>query len=440
MTTALVLAGHGSHIIPETAGIVWRYIDALRALGSADEITAAFWKEMPSFHSVFTALTADDVTVVPVFTANGYFTQTVIPAEMGLDGTITRRDGRLIRVTPPLSDHPHLFTLVRARVEAALAEHALDRARTAVVVIGHSTRRSPESRRATEAQAARLRAEGAAAEVAAVYLDDVPEIAALYTLTTAPNVIAVPYFLAAGSHTTIDVPRAIGLADGCSHGLINGRSLFYTPPLGTDDALLDVVIALARDAGAPLYPHSPPGGSAWRGIPAAGRDLLNAAVAASGVMRFGGLRLAPDLVCAWDDPHPQEAITTPAELRRRVREQPFRSLATADDLPGGWRVELTEPEQLHAVVETIYPGAVGEWAAAARGALPVSSVAHTAARQTGMYRALDSLSTPEQAHIVGQVCAGCVRHPTWFDDRTGDSLPCPEPCNHWLSAALENAP
>ncbi len=32
MTTALVVAGHGSHISPQTAGIVWQNVDALRRL------------------------------------------------------------------------------------------------------------------------------------------------------------------------------------------------------------------------------------------------------------------------------------------------------------------------------------------------------------------------------------------------------------------------
>ena len=40
--TALVLAGHGSHLSPDTAGVVWEQVDKLRALKVADEVTAAF--------------------------------------------------------------------------------------------------------------------------------------------------------------------------------------------------------------------------------------------------------------------------------------------------------------------------------------------------------------------------------------------------------------
>src|SRR5688572_6791802 len=117
--TALVLAGHGSHISPNTAGLVWQQVDQLRALDVADEVTAAFWKEMPSYHTVFNSLEATDITVVPLFTAQGYFTQTVIPTEMGLTGTITERDGKTIRYTRTLGEHPYLFQVVESLADEA---------------------------------------------------------------------------------------------------------------------------------------------------------------------------------------------------------------------------------------------------------------------------------------------------------------------------------
>src|SRR5579864_5442209 len=119
--TALVLAGHGSHLSPETAGVVWQHVDTLRRSGVADEVSAAFWKEAPSFHDVFRTLTADDITVVPLFTARGYFTQTVIPAEMGLTGVVTQRNGRIIRYTSPLGEHPLIAHFGIQRVKQGLA-------------------------------------------------------------------------------------------------------------------------------------------------------------------------------------------------------------------------------------------------------------------------------------------------------------------------------
>jgi sirohydrochlorin cobaltochelatase len=459
MTSALVLAGHGSHITAATAGLVWALVDRLRIRGVADEVTAAFWKEVPSFHSVVNTLTADDITVVPLFTAQGYFTQTVIPAEMLLDSPLTQPAGRTIRYTRTLNEHPYLSEVVQKRVLDALAEHRLPAEQTAIAIIGHSTRRNPESRKATEAQAAKIRALGVAAQVEAVYLDDEPEIPAIYTLTNAPNLVAVPYFLALGSHTTIDVPEALGLAEGATEGVVEGRQVFYTAPVGIDPALEDVILELARDAGMDaLTPNPSPSGrgeqptatinsalqanevknvNKWRGFPVVGRDALVAVVEQAGIYRFGGLRLTLDEVRPWGD-EAADVLETPSALRERVRENPFRPLPTSDDLPTGWRVSINSPEALHAVVETVYPGAVADWAANRAGTLRINSLDVVAARQTGMYRKLEALNCEGQAAVVAQVCSGCVRRPTWFEGATpSDALPCPEACNVWLSAALE---
>jgi sirohydrochlorin cobaltochelatase len=472
----LILAGHGSHISPETAGVVWKHVDSLRALGAADEITAAFWKETPSFHTVFNTLMADDITIVSLFTAQGYFTQTVIPSEMGLKGTITERDGKIIRYARTLSEHPYLTQIVRQRVEEALGALNAAPEDAAVAIIGHSTRRNPESRLATEAQAEAIRSAGLVAEVKAVYLDDSPEIPEAYTLTSAPNLIAIPYFLALGSHTTIDVPAELSLPAGQTTGFINGRTVYYTHPVGTDEALLNVILELARgveESPSPpdllseqpkvavngergreraaeievnLIPRPPlhvvgstsRGDGSWQCFPTAGRDVFIKTVRAREEMGFGQLRITPTVVHVWGDLHPDDLLDSPAALRARVRENPYRPLATSTDLPCGWRVEILSPEMLHAVVETVYPGAVADWAAQQQGKFTFHSLDSTAARQTGMYRPLDQLSPSLRETLVNEVCGKCVRHATWFHgDTPPEAIPCPEPCNLWLSRALE---
>src|SRR5690606_30915314 len=162
-------------------------------------------------------------------------------------------------------------------------------------------------RLATETQAEAIRSMGLVAEVQAVYLDDSPEVPEAYMLTTAPNLIAIPYFLALGSHNTIDVPAELSLPAGQTTGFINGRRVYYTHPVGTDEALLDVILELARE----VHPdsseymstrvgathESPPqtpstrGGSnlhsverentprdVWTNFPTAGRDMFVDAV------------------------------------------------------------------------------------------------------------------------------------------------------------------
>ncbi len=434
MTTALVLAGHGSHLSPQTADVVWRCVDQLRALGVADEITAAFWKETPSFSTVFNSLTADDITIVPLFTAQGFFTREVIPAEMRLAGAQTGRGGRHIRYARTLSEHPYLGEVVRRRVVTALRDYGLAPAQTAVTVIGHGTRRSPESRAAAQAQAEALRAAGLVAEVVATYLDDAPAIDEVYTLTRQPNIIAVPFFLALGSHTTTDVPRALGLSPGQTRGALHGRQVCYTEPVGTGESLVEAVLALAREAGAPLPGLRP--GSAWDCFPAAGRDELMRAVLAAGVLPFGQLALTPSEVSVTGDTGAKITLKDPAALRSLVRESPFRPLATARDLPGGWRVPVDSAAKLHAVVETVYPGAAADWSAHQTGRFVALALEQTIARQVGMFRPLADFAAV--GDVAAQVCGRCVRHPTWFAGASpAGALPCAEACNVWLSAAKD---
>lgn len=434
MTHALILAGHGSHISAETAAVVWRCVDQLRGCGVADEVTATFWKEQPAFSQVLASVCADDVTIVPLFTAQGYFTRQVIPAEMVLDGIQTQCAGRVIRYTRTLSEHPRLAQILRQRVEQALADTGFDPSMTVVTLIGHGTQRSKESREAVLQQTDLLRAAGLVAEVVATYLDDAPFIPDVYRLTTQPNLIAVPVFLASGSHVTRNVPDDLGLPAGQVRAHIHDREVVYTEPVGSDDHLTDVIMELAHEAGATLRP--PSSGSAWDCFPAAGRDLLLETVAQAGALPFGQLLLTPEYVMVLDDASKKQTVTDAAALRRLVRENPFRPLLTRRDLPGGWMVPIAQPEMLHAVVETVYPGAVADWAANRQGTFTVRSLDQVIARQVGIYRQLADFKP--RAAVVKAVCGHCVRHATWFYGETArEAAPCVEACNVWLSAAKE---
>ena len=209
---ALVLAGHGSHISPETAGIVWRQVDRLRQLGVADEVTACFWKEAPPFSQALDTVAADDVVVAPMFTAQGYFSAQVLPAEMGLGAGMTRRGKRRIRLTPAIGEQSGLDAIVDERLRDMLARHQLRPQHSAIAIIGHGTPRNRQSQATARQQANRLRAKGSYGEVVAVYLDDEPSIPSIYEITRSPNIVALPYFLADGSHVGIDLPRALGMA------------------------------------------------------------------------------------------------------------------------------------------------------------------------------------------------------------------------------------
>jgi sirohydrochlorin cobaltochelatase len=435
MKTGILLAGHGSHISANTAGLVWECVDHLRRLNLVHEVSAGFWKEQPSFHEALDAFTADDITVIPVFTTRGFFTQEVIPAEMGLTGALTQRDGKTIRYTRTLSETPFLGEMLLRRITETVAEYNLAPEQCAVAVIGHSTRRNPESRKAVEAQAARLRELGTFKQVHAVYLDDSPEISEIYTLTDAPTLIAVPFFMAEGSHVIYDVPHELGIVAGTMPQIVQGRTVYYTAPTGTDNGLVDALLALGREAGLPFLD-----GVESNGFPTYGRELLWEQVNAQ-PFAFGQLWLEANQVR-----FPKSArIRTDWEvssLRNAVRNTPngFRFHAAALDLPEDLpALAVTNAEELHAIVETIYPGAVAHWARAQAGTFSANTFVRTVSRQVGQFRALAALSEAKQSDLITTICMNCARHPTWHDGMIpkNEHIPCGEPCNVWLSTALQ---
>lgn len=101
----------------------------------------------------------------------------------------------------------------------------------------------------------------------------------------------------------------------------------------------------------------------------------NAAANDSAPFTFGQLRITADDVRHVDDAAGGEVIASPEALRKRVRENPFRPLATRSDLPRGWRVLTnSDPYRMLAVIETVYPGVLGSHLAASNKTISLPSL------------------------------------------------------------------
>ncbi len=228
---ALVLAGHGSHLNARSSEAVRAHARALAADGPWGEVVVAFWKEEPSLARALDGCAAREATVVPVFMAEGYFTNEVIPAEMDLDGPVTRRAGRTIRYARPVGVHPALADIVieRAREAGAAPDDAL-------FVLGHGTPRAPRSADAVREQVARVRATGRFTQVSAVFTDQEPNITAVPELAGGRQAVVVPFFASGGWH--------VGqLAAGDGRGAVR-----YAEPAGTHPRTAAVIADLAREA------------------------------------------------------------------------------------------------------------------------------------------------------------------------------------------------
>jgi len=239
MSRSLVLVGHGSHLNPESSAPVYAHAAAIRQRGLFDDVLTAFWKEEPSLSRTLDGCASDDVTVVPVFMSSGYFTNEVIPREIGLDGRVTSIGGRLVRYTTPVGSHPALAKVILQRAFEAGAKPG-----DALAVLGHGTERNRDSQANIYEQTENVRRLGSFAEVVTVFMDQAPGMNEIFELTSAPAVVVVPVFIADGWHAAQTIPEELGGLPG------NGRRLRYAAAVGTHPSVADVILELAEEAAA----------------------------------------------------------------------------------------------------------------------------------------------------------------------------------------------
>src|ERR1044072_3905577 len=106
--TALLIIGHGSTVHADSSPPTFAHAAEITRRGVFGEVYCAFWKEEPSLRQVLHMVDSDDIYVVPNFISEGYFTRTVIPRELELEGPITRRGGRPIKSGEPVGSHPRM--------------------------------------------------------------------------------------------------------------------------------------------------------------------------------------------------------------------------------------------------------------------------------------------------------------------------------------------
>lgn len=181
--------------------------------------------------------TAELVTLVPLFMSEGYFTGTVIPREMRLEGSPTRRGHQSIQITRPVGVHPRLADVVLERAkETGLPSSA------GLAILGHGTERNPQSAKTVREQAERVRSAGAFHRVETIFLDQAPGLDQLPVLFPDGDVIVVPLFMAEGWHVDDTIPEDLGL-----HAPSNGPRIHYTPPVGTHPVLQQVILDLVEE-------------------------------------------------------------------------------------------------------------------------------------------------------------------------------------------------
>ena len=260
-SAALVIVGHGSTLNPDSSAPTQRCADEIRRRNLFAEVVCAFWKEEPSMREVFYPVRSDTIFIVPNFISEGYFTREVLPRELQLDGPVTRRGEKTIFYCDPVGIHPTMTKLLLHR--AGEVAPGVPRSETSLVIAGHGTSLNEQSRKAIESQVALIRGGGHGfAEVLGAYMEEAPFVKDWDRLSTAANVVVVPFFIADGLHSYQDIPVLLGLEAGPTPAAgqsevfrhnphqQRGRNLYYSSAIGTDPLMADVILDQVRDMAA----------------------------------------------------------------------------------------------------------------------------------------------------------------------------------------------
>ncbi len=192
--------------------------------------------------------------MVPNFISEGYFTQTVIPRELELNGPVTTRaNGQSWIYCEPVGNNPIVTELLLARAHEIAPD--AEPTETALLIVAHGTELNDNSAIAAKREADRIRARGEFASVGNAYMEEPPLIADWDRLTNATNVIVVPFFIADGLHSYEDIPKLLGIdcheTDVFAKNpyRLRDRSLYYARSIGTDPKFADIIVEQALNAG-----------------------------------------------------------------------------------------------------------------------------------------------------------------------------------------------
>jgi sirohydrochlorin cobaltochelatase len=263
---ALVVLGHGTTQNESSAAPVRQHAAELRRRNIFAAVHEAFWKQEPQIKTVLAEISAPRVFIVPLFISAGYFSNEVIPHELGFAGNLKQKtENSELFYCLPVGTHDSMTGVLLARARGIVEQFPFPRAPQpkdiTLFVAGHGTEKNDNSRQAIERQVGLLRALNLYADVQAIYLEESPRIADCYALARTKNLVVVPFFISDGLHTQEDIPILLGEAKGAVAQRLatgqppwrnptekNGRLVWYSAAVGSEPHLADVILERVREA------------------------------------------------------------------------------------------------------------------------------------------------------------------------------------------------
>ena len=378
---------------------------------------------------VYSMLDSREIYLVPNFISEGYFCQEVLPRELRVTGPVTETEGKVLYYCDPVGIHPNMTKLLLQRADEVAP--GVPRGETSLIIVGHGTSLNENSRKVIEQQVALIRDGGYGfAEVVDAYMEEKPLVNDWHTLTTSPNVVVVPFFIADGLHSYQDIPVLLGMeAEGGAAASqrevfrhnphhLQGRNLYYSGAIGTEalmaEIVVDQVIEFDRKHAPSVQPAKEAALVPWLQSKLADGSLRIGQVQVTSINGGFDLRHAEDDGLSGLTVH--EGWQAARELCKLDAEGQFRAWKTAPNLKRGWQLLVPDPENVQLALDIFYPAAIGLAREEEEGSLQPVQLRENLARQTGMYRFANGIRDDQANEMVLRCCdtqTKCLRRITW---------------------------
>ncbi len=403
--------------------------------------------------------------MVPFFISSGYFTEHVVPREMGLKKGLNRKEGRRIFYTEPVGTHPAMTQVLLHRAESAIEgpcrlarnEARMEPSDVSLFIVGHGTTENENSAAAIHAQVEAIQNLGHFAEVQPAFMEEDPSHKTILVRAAKEKIVVVPFFISDGLHSREDIPCDIGFVkrgESWENPVrFRGKTLWYTRAVGSDPRMVDVILERVREMqNSELRTRN-------EALMHAAHRAIQEEAAKRKNLLLGELWIAVDSTGRFSIRHESDRARSAGELKilqtakdadevaRLDESGRFRPLKSAATLKQGWIMAGLDGTALAETLEILYPAAVVHWHQQKTGTLRVRSYRETAERQTGIYEVTKTLSDRQVEAAEKRCCVDrrCLKKIVWTIDGhlplpnarrlTPDAMPCPEPCSLFMSEA-----
>jgi sirohydrochlorin cobaltochelatase len=264
---ALVILGHGTALNDQSAAPVFQHAAELRRRKIFAEVREAFWKQEPHIKKVLAEISAPRIFIVPLFVSEGYFSTQIIPQELGFVSVPSTLNSKLstIYYCSPVGSHESMTKVILSRADETIKKFPFPRepkkSDTTLFIAGHGTEKNKNSRKVIERQVELIRAAKIYADVHAIFLEESPRIAECHQIARTKNLVVVPFFVSDGLHVAEDIPVLLGEPERVVKERLaagqptwrnptekNGRLVWYSPAVGSDPGMADVILERVREA------------------------------------------------------------------------------------------------------------------------------------------------------------------------------------------------